>query len=328
MSKELSLISIIVPVYRVEKYLPTCVDSLIQQTYSNLEFILNDDGSCDSSAEISDEYALNDERFIIIHQTNAGQACARNRALQISNGDYISYVDSDDCITKDCCFKLLNTLKKENVNCAFGSFLEGDNPGDLNEHTAQASRKTYTIDEDGLSAILSNTTSHVGWCVWSAVYSRYIPFEHPFTEGKYYEDNEVSPKWLYAAKTIALTEDKLYFYRINPTGTTKAGVSLRTTDYLWALSRQIRFYRKVGFKKIAKKTYKRYFDNFFPFFNTVKQGSYSHDIIKKTEINAWKVFAINSSLLSLKEIYNMFMELCHTSVNPLLQKIRDMRGRK
>ena len=100
MSRNDSLISIIVPVYNVEQYLSRCVDSLVNQTYHNIEIILVDDGSPDRSGEICDEYAKKDKRVKVIHQSNGGLSDARNTALDIAKGDYLMFVDSDDWIEK------------------------------------------------------------------------------------------------------------------------------------------------------------------------------------------------------------------------------------
>ena len=89
-------ISIIIPVYQVEKYIKRCLDSILSQTYSNLEIILIDDGSRDMSGKICDEYAIKDSRIKVIHQDNAGVSVARNKGLDICTGDYVTFVDSDD----------------------------------------------------------------------------------------------------------------------------------------------------------------------------------------------------------------------------------------
>ena len=99
--KTFPFISIIIPVYRVEKYLRACVDSVLAQTYKNLEIILVDDGSPDNCGQICEEYAAKDGRVRVIHQTNQGVAAARNSGLEIATGEYIGFVDSDDYIDSD-----------------------------------------------------------------------------------------------------------------------------------------------------------------------------------------------------------------------------------
>ena len=95
------LISVIIPVYNVENFLHDCLNSILKQTYTNLEIILVDDGSTDKSGEICDEFAKNDSRIKVLHQKNSGQAVARNNALNIASGEYIAFADSDDLIIDD-----------------------------------------------------------------------------------------------------------------------------------------------------------------------------------------------------------------------------------
>ena len=97
-NKEYDLISVIIPIYNIEKYVERCIKSIINQTYSNLEIILVDDGSSDSSPEICDKFANIDSRIIVIHKKNGGLSDARNNGLKIAKGNYISFIDGDDYI--------------------------------------------------------------------------------------------------------------------------------------------------------------------------------------------------------------------------------------
>lgn len=108
------LVSVIVPVYNVESYLPKCIDSILEQTLSNIEVILINDGSTDNSGNIIDDYAKRDQRIITIHKENGGQGSARNEGLKIAKGKYIGFVDADDWIDKDMYEKLTNVAVKEN----------------------------------------------------------------------------------------------------------------------------------------------------------------------------------------------------------------------
>ena len=105
-----SKISIIVPVYNAEKYLVECLNSLVEQTYKNIEIILIDDGSIDNSAKICDEYAKKDERIKVVHQKNSGVSVARNNGLDMHTGDYVMFVDSDDWIELNTCEILINNI--------------------------------------------------------------------------------------------------------------------------------------------------------------------------------------------------------------------------
>ncbi|MBQ9850853.1 MAG: glycosyltransferase family 2 protein [Clostridia bacterium] len=114
-----ALISVIIPVYNVEKYLRECVDSVLNQTYGNFEIILVDDGSTDSSGEICDEYVDKDERVTVVHQKNSGPSKTRNTGLENANGKYIYFLDSDDYIEKNALELLLNTAESDQADLVF-----------------------------------------------------------------------------------------------------------------------------------------------------------------------------------------------------------------
>ena len=125
-----SLVSVIVPVYKVEKYLSKCLDSIVNQTYKNLEIILVDDGSPDNSGKICDEYAQKDSRIKVIHKENGGLSSARNAGLDIATGEYIAFADSDDSVHLDFVEKLYRAIKEENADiacCSVEDFIEDKN---------------------------------------------------------------------------------------------------------------------------------------------------------------------------------------------------------
>lgn len=122
-------ISVIIPVYNVEKYLSECLDSVVNQTYKNLQIILVDDGSTDFSGKICDEYAEKDNRITVVHQKNAGAGAAKNTGLELIEGDYFSIIDSDDYIELDMYEKMVNSLEKYNadiVQCLFRNVFVND----------------------------------------------------------------------------------------------------------------------------------------------------------------------------------------------------------
>ena len=116
--KKMPLISVIVPIYKTEQYLKKCIDSILCQTYKEIELILVDDGSPDGCGRICDEYAEKDPRVVVIHQENTGQAGARNHGLQIARGDYIGFVDSDDWIAPEMYCELLHSLEENECDIA------------------------------------------------------------------------------------------------------------------------------------------------------------------------------------------------------------------
>ena len=116
------LVSVIIPIYKAEKYLSMCVDSVLNQTYQNLEVILVDDGSPDNCPAICDEYAQKDKRIRVIHQKNAGLSMARNAGLDICTGDYITFVDSDDALHIDFVARLLAACEDNSAEIAIADF--------------------------------------------------------------------------------------------------------------------------------------------------------------------------------------------------------------
>ena len=119
--KKKGVISVIVPIYGVERYLEECIESILSQTYPALEVILVDDGSPDRCGEICDRYAQRDDRIIVIHQKNAGAAAARNAALRIASGEYIGFVDGDDYLEPDAYEKMLEAMLAHRADIVHGS---------------------------------------------------------------------------------------------------------------------------------------------------------------------------------------------------------------
>lgn len=112
------MISVIIPVYNVEAYLPQCLDSVLSQSYSNLQVILIDDGTTDNSGTICDEYAARDSRIVVIHQKNGGAAAAKNAGLRAATGKYLSFVDSDDYLEPDAYHHMIQLLRNHNADVA------------------------------------------------------------------------------------------------------------------------------------------------------------------------------------------------------------------
>lgn len=178
------LISVIVPVYKVEKYLHRCVDSILNQTYKNLEVILIDDGSPDNCSAICDEYAAKDSRVRVFHQKNAGVSAARNAGLDAATGDYIAFVDSDDWLEPDMYQTLHDVLQKSQADIACCECY-------LEEGSAA---KVLTVGEKGCSSIeefLQGAVigqNHALIALWTKLYRRHIFDSVRFVEGIVSED--------------------------------------------------------------------------------------------------------------------------------------------
>jgi len=169
MKKKQLLVSVIIPVYNAEKYLSKCIESIINQTYKNIEIILINDGSTDNSSNICDAYISKDNRIKVIHKQNEGVSTARNLGIEEAKGEYISFVDSDDWLVPDAYERIMHCISKYNVDVVmFEYFVDNYNGNEIH--------KTYP-KLNGLmnrEKAIKTTISSVNRFVWSKVFSRKI----------------------------------------------------------------------------------------------------------------------------------------------------------
>lgn len=205
-------VSIVIPIYNVEQYLRRCLDSVQNQSYTNFEAIMVDDGSTDGSALIAEEYLKKDNRFVLIHQDNAGQGAARNTGIMHSTGDYLAFLDSDDWLDSRFLELMLTTADKNladivicGVKRVFEDGSEKDNP---------ISNKTSYIVKDKTTFL--ETASYA---VWDKLYRSELFENIQFPIHMKYEDYATTPRLLAKADTIVCISDRLYsyFWRVNST---------------------------------------------------------------------------------------------------------------
>lgn len=224
MEKE-DLISIIVPVYNVEKYLSQCVDSILSQTYKNIEVILIDDGSKDSSGKLCDEYSEKYEQCRVIHKENAGLGMARNSGLEEIRGDYVAFVDSDDWIKPDAIEKMYKALKDNNVDFCKSGFIRFQNNGKkIRSVTYNAE---YFSGDEAKNVLLprmvgSSPSQHdsVEMCVCGVLYNAQIIKEYklrfPSERVLISEDLVFNIDYMQNANGACLVPYEGYMYRYNP----------------------------------------------------------------------------------------------------------------
>lgn len=181
------LISVIVPVYKVENYLKKCVDSIIMQSYHHLEIILIDDGSPDNCGEICDEYAKLDSRIKVVHKNNGGLSSARNAGLEVATGDFIGFVDSDDYIDKYMYEKLLGVFEDDESIGVTSCMIKRDLNGELSDFMPSwcIKEKQEITPKDFAIKILSTENN---FTVWSKLYRKELLSDIRFEEGKINED--------------------------------------------------------------------------------------------------------------------------------------------
>ena len=219
------LISVIVPIYKVEAYLDDCVRSIVAQTYPNLEIILVDDGSPDRCGEMCDAWAAKDSRIKVIHKPNGGLSDARNAGLQIAAGDYIAFVDSDDWIEPQMYEKMLAAMKAEQAEicaCRIRSCYP--------DHCVEWGCPEYraTEPEQTLAMLYNDTAYPVS--AWNKLYRRELWETLRFPVGKICEDAFTTYLLVHKAKHIVQLPEAFYNYRIRPESIMTSRFSIKRMD--------------------------------------------------------------------------------------------------
>ncbi len=245
-------ISIIVPVYKAEAYLPACIDSILNQTYADFEVLLVDDGSPDRCGEICEEYACRDSRVRVLHQENQGQAAARNHAMAIARGKWLCFVDSDDLIHPQMVESLYRQVQEGNAAISMCKMLESEQLPEDFSNDREASFTIYEMNEETLTALFDRE-EYPGWVACAKLIPKELVEAYPFCPGRVYEDNEAVCRWICQGKTLAMTQEKLYFYRTNPISTTQRKFSLKKLDYLWALESILHYYREMRYAALVER---------------------------------------------------------------------------
>ena len=241
-------ISVIVPVYNVEKYIHRCVDSILNQTFTDFELILVDDGSPDNCGAICDEYAAKDGRVVVMHQKNQGQAVARNNAVAIAKGKWICFVDGDDLIHPRMIELLWHGIETSGAEISVCGVAESEAIPEGFYDSPKAEYRCSKPSEAFFAQVYRE--QHYTAIACAKMMSKEIPKSIPFSAGRIYEDNAVVFQWLYRAKMIVDIKDPLYYYMVNPEGTTKSHVSIKHLDVLWANEQLIRFFADIGYEQM------------------------------------------------------------------------------
>lgn len=202
-------ISVIVPIYNVEKYLPACIDSILQQTYKDMEIILVDDGSPDNCPQICDEYGKKDERIRVVHQKNKGLSGARNTGIDIAQGEYLIFVDSDDTVEPTMVEDLYTYAEEHNcaiVACGRNYVFED---GQIVCKITENKNRIYDF-ADAMQEM--NTFTLFDMSAWAKIYKKDIFKDIRFPEGKLSEDYYIMYKLFDMAQSVGYVAKPLYNY--------------------------------------------------------------------------------------------------------------------
>ena len=234
------MISIIVPIYKVEAYLKRCLDSLLNQEYQDFELVLVDDGSPDQCGEMCDEFAEKDSRIRVIHKENGGLSDARNAGLAVASGDYVTFVDSDDWVAPGYLGKMYAALMQEGADICECIAVSTDSEVMI-ENLGSGARTSFTTEE-GLKVLILDTELHQH--VWNKLYKREMIEGILFEKGKTNEDEFWTYRVFGRAQKIVKLDIILYYYFQRPGSIMGESYSLKRLDVLDAKVERQRYMEK------------------------------------------------------------------------------------
>lgn len=204
-----TLISIIVPIYNVEQYLDRCVESLVSQTYENIEIILVDDGSLDGCPKKCDEWEQKDSRIIVIHKENGGLSDARNTGIEVAQGEFLAFVDSDDYVAKEYIEILYSSLVRTNSDIVTCNYYYSYTSGKIIESSVKMQEGVYSARKFTNFSIHSNFGYDYAW---NKLYRKDLFYHLRYKIGKFYEDVFIITDLMEICKKIAIIDSYLYYY--------------------------------------------------------------------------------------------------------------------
>ena len=243
-------ISVIVPVYKVEAFLPACVASILGQTFADFELILVDDGSPDGCGALCDVYAGQDARVRVIHRQNGGLSAARNSGIAAATGEFLAFVDSDDLVAPDYLERLhaaLHTAGADMALCAVEDVNEDGSPLEHPEITAPAAAGSFSGKALLAEFFGPNATCYT--VAWNKLYKRSLWEQLRYPEGLIHEDDAVAHRLFAACKKVACLTEPLYRYRLRQGSICRSGISPGSFDGVTAHADWCRFFRDEGFDK-------------------------------------------------------------------------------
>lgn len=285
------LVSIIIPIYNVEKYLEKCIKSIINQTYRNLEIILINDGSTDESAKICEAYKELDNRIIFINKKNGGAASAKNEGLKVAKGDYITFVDSDDFVELDMIEYMVNTIKKYNsdiVQCSFTNLYKNTEKFKQDKIIEQK-----IGSKDFLELFLTKWDSSL---FWNKLFKREVIENVFFKEGRCIDDEFFTYKCVINSKSIVTSNKIVYNYRMRKSGVMKSERSQKQilkdrVDYLYERYELVR--------KIYKDLDKSFLEHLLTYYLIISKDYYVNEKLldyMKNNLKSIKVKIITSNI--------------------------------
>lgn len=294
---EQKLISVIIPVYKVEKYLRRCLDSVTGQTYENLEIVLIDDGSPDNCGSICDEYALKDNRIKVIHKGNTGLSDSRNEGIEASHGEYVLFVDSDDYIHPKMIEELYTNACEKNADVVVCDYVKVNEDEERVWMNQKLPVEAITITDDNRLKYMLGDTKIIFTVAWNKLFRRTVLGDIRFPFGKVHEDEFWTYKILHRAQAVVYLKETLYYYVQRDSSIMGEHTNIKSLQRLDAYKERIQYYkdRKMPLYEYQMINHYRYFMNDV-IDKVYKQGkctkeeisSYIYYIRKEILLNIWK----------------------------------------
>lgn len=278
------LISIIVPIFNVSKYLDNCVESILNQNYKNIELILVDDGSTDGSEKKCDDWAQKDSRVVVIHKENGGSADSRNVGMEAAKGEYIGFVDSDDWIAPEMYEKLIEVIHERNLDMSV-CFFKAVSDENYEFNNTEYPTTEYT-GRDFANLIIAEKKPRISYAIWKCLYKREVIKDIKFYKGVHYNEDAVFLiESLWNAKKMAFIDAPMYYYRVHESSISNIDISeKRINDILFKCQWLLNYYEKNANDSEIKKVRKCVINELLSYLRlTSKQKNLdnSYVIIKK-----------------------------------------------
>ena len=281
-------ISVIVPVYGVEKYLPACIESILSQTFTDFELILVDDGSPDRCPAISDEAAERDTRVRVIHQANQGLSAARNAGIEAAQGEWLVFVDSDDYIAPHFCEKLYQTAQRTDADCVMCSVQNVDESGKPIDSALMRVADEVKTGREVLRKIgRDDVTPYL--TAWNKLYRRKLFNTLRYPAGRQNEDVFVFAELFCQVQRAACVAEPLYFYRKRIGSIMNSVVTLRNLDEMWAYVNCFEHLQQDDEESILKETEKRVFAKLTGVYYRVTEEDRHSNKMKQAKKAQWNI---------------------------------------
>lgn len=260
------LIGIIIPVYNVENYIERCIQSVIRQTYHNLEIMLVDDGSTDASGKICEQYARKDKRIKVIHKKNGGLSEARNTGMKATTADYIAFIDSDDYVGKRYVQYLAGILFRNNADMAICGYYRGSR--DTFPERKKYRGKVQCFDSETMLKNWHGKYKHIETSACNKLYKKSLFTENEiyYPDGYFYEDVQTTHLLVKKAKKIVVINEKLYYYYQRKESIMHTISDKKIRDGIYSQNKRLDFFANNGYReayeRLAVKRQKQYMLNY------------------------------------------------------------------